>query len=224
VRYWIGSVALALLALPLSASAQGTDKGWVEESYPELAPRESPRPPPRESAPKGKGTTPEPSIVQEPALPPEPAPGEPALELTLDDAGVEAVPSPRTVDGHTLEEMDRRVRRARIGLLSTTGVLVAGVVFVASWGAAGCFDLNINLSFKAESSIGFSTKARSISEPGCGALGGIGFISILGGAAGMIANGILLGVRKRKLRELQQAHYGRRRQVQWELARSRLVF
>jgi len=45
------------------------------------------------------------------------------------------------------------------------------------------------------------------------------------GAAAMIATGILLGVRKRKLRTLREAAYreGRRR-AQWDLARSRLVF
>jgi hypothetical protein len=45
-----------------------------------------------------------------------------------------------------------------------------------------------------------------------------------GGAVGMIISGALLGVRKRKLRRLQEAHYGAPRRVQWDLARSRLVF
>jgi hypothetical protein len=40
----------------------------------------------------------------------------------------------------------------------------------------------------------------------------------------MIVSGILLGKRKRKLRELQEAHYGTPRRVQWDLAQSRLVF
>jgi hypothetical protein len=44
------------------------------------------------------------------------------------------------------------------------------------------------------------------------------------GGAGMIASGIVLGVRKRKLRELQQADYGTPRRVQWDLSQSRLVF
>jgi hypothetical protein len=40
----------------------------------------------------------------------------------------------------------------------------------------------------------------------------------------MIATGALLGVRKRKRRRLEEAHYGTPRRVQWDLARSRLVF
>ena len=40
----------------------------------------------------------------------------------------------------------------------------------------------------------------------------------------MIVTGALLGARKRKLRTLQEAHYGRPHRVQWDIARSRLVF
>ena len=44
------------------------------------------------------------------------------------------------------------------------------------------------------------------------------------GAVGMIVTGAMLGKRKRKLRELQEAHYGTPLRVQWDLARRRLVF
>ena len=60
---------------------------------------------------------PQSASAQEAAPTPEPASEEPALQLKLDSAGVEAVPSaPRTVDGYTLEETELRVRRAKIGL------------------------------------------------------------------------------------------------------------
>ena len=51
-----------------------------------------------------------------------------------------------------------------------------------------------------------------------------GGVLMAGGAAGMLVSGILLGVRKGQRRKLQEAHYGVRRRVQWDLARSRLVF
>ena len=51
-----------------------------------------------------------------------------------------------------------------------------------------------------------------------------GVTLMAGGAAGMIATGALLGVRKRKLRELQAAHCENPPRVHWDLARSRLVF
>ena len=57
------------------------------------------------------GTTAEENL-QEPA-----PPSEPALKLELDDAGVEVTPSaPRTSDGYTLEEMELRAKRAKIGI------------------------------------------------------------------------------------------------------------
>jgi hypothetical protein len=40
----------------------------------------------------------------------------------------------------------------------------------------------------------------------------------------MIATGILLGVRKRDRRSLQEARYERPRRVQWDFARSQVVF
>jgi hypothetical protein len=44
------------------------------------------------------------------------------------------------------------------------------------------------------------------------------------GAAAMITSGAVYGVRKRQLRNPEHVHPGKRRRVQWDLARSRLVF
>jgi hypothetical protein len=44
------------------------------------------------------------------------------------------------------------------------------------------------------------------------------------GAVAMLASGVMLRKRQRKLHELKQAHDGTPRRVQWDLARSRLVF
>jgi len=57
-----------------------------------------------------------------------------------------------------------------------------------------------------------------------GAILWAGFAVATGGFVGMITTGALLGVRKRKLRRLQEAHYATPRRVQWDLAQSRLVF
>ena len=134
----------------------------------------------------------------------EPAPEEPALQLKLDDAGVDVVPSPpRTVDGYTLEEMELRVRRAKIGLWSTAGATVLGGVMAgASWNCMGGRTLEDACwgPFLSGAFIGFS------------------------GAVGMIVTGTLLAHRKRTLRGWEEAHYGRPRRVQWDLAQSRLVF
>ena len=132
----------------------------------------------------------------------EPAPKEPALQLQLDDAGVEAVPSaPRTSDGYTLEDMEIRVRRAKIGLGVSAGVLVLGGALL---GAAGA---------KTNT---FTGESMGLLWAGS-ALAGFGFV-------GTVVAGGMFAHRKRKLRRLQEAHYERPRRVQWDLARSRPVF
>lgn len=137
-----------------------------------------------------------------------PAQEAPTLQLELDSAGVGVVPSPaRTVDGYTLKEMERRVQRAKRGLgVSVVPLVAGGLMMIAGAVGTKCF-------------------LNSEAQKGCDRLlyGGVGLAAA--GAAGMIATGIVLGVRKRKLRTLREAAYcsGRRR-AQRDLTRSRLVF
>jgi hypothetical protein len=186
MRYLVGFVCVlaGLVALPLSASAQDGEEG----------------------------ATPEPSL-HEPAASTEPAPEEPALRLELNDDSVKLAPSPPpTVDGYTLEEMDRRVRRAKIGFGASGGVYGAGVVLLIV-AAAGSLSSPI-VGGAPEDASGDWVDPAFIAG---GVLAG----------AGVIASYTALGIwvhRKRQLRELQQAHYGTPRRVQWDLARSRLVF
>ena len=72
----------------------------------------------------------------------QPAPEKPALELKLDDAGIQVMESPPpAVDGYPRriqiidEPMDPRVKRARIGFLVSTGVALRW--FCAHHGRAG---------------------------------------------------------------------------------------
>jgi len=153
-----------------------------------------------------EAATPEPSL-QEPAPSSEPAPEEPALQLKLDAAGVDVAPSPlRTTDGYTLEEMDVRVRRAKIGIGSSAAAFLVGGILVAT-GLGG------------ECSWGGGAEREK-----CDRRAYAGTALAAGGAVGMIVSGILLGKRRQKLRRLQQAHYGIPRRVQWDLAQSRLAF
>jgi hypothetical protein len=177
MRYLFGFMCvLALAALPLSVSAQAGEEGT------------------------------EPS-AEEPALPSEPALEEPALQLKLDDAGVEVVPSPpRTADGYTLEEMERRVMLAKLGVGVSAVPIFVGALLAAS---------------TAFSPLAPRTPEEQTSDR---RLQYAGAALAAGGAASMVAMGIVLGVRKRKLRSLQEADYGRSHRVQWDLARSRLVF
>jgi hypothetical protein len=180
-------VLAALVASPLSVSAQAGEEGTeptVEEPIPE-----------------------------QPAPPSEPAPEEPALQLELDDAGLQiASPPPRTPDGYTLEEIERRVKRAKIGLGVSAGVYGLGIGL--TFGGVACAD-------NAPPDQGGFVNL----PPGhCYALLGTGAILTLGGLIGIIISGVRLASNKRDRNWLRQAQYGRLHQVQWDLARSRLVF
>ena len=186
MRYLVGliCVLVGLVALPLSAGAQA-----------------------------GEAAAPSEPNLQEPAPPSEPPPEEPALQLELDSAGVEVVPSPPgTADGYTLEEMELRVKRAKIGIgASALSLVVGGILAGVAVPKLSC-----------ESS---GTGVGDCPIPGWSLPVFVtGVILAGGGVLGMMATGALLGVRKRKLREFGEAQHRRPRRVQWDLARSRVVF
>jgi len=140
------------------------------------------------------------AVDEEPS--PEPAGEEGSPSLEYADPGSNPPNIKWGLDWSLHEDMDPAVRRARIGLITSAAVLaVGGALFGISY---------IDIGF---------TPRRWVDPVRI-----TGVTLMAGGAAGMIATGALLGVRKRKLRELQAAHYARRRRVQWDLARSRLVF
>jgi hypothetical protein len=197
-----------LAALPQSASAQAGAEGETSESN-----------------------------LQEPEPSSEPAPEEPALEVPDIDTlsqraiehyeiqseekekyerrrrrarriGVEVVPSPpRTVDGYTLEEIELRMKRARIGLgVSALSTVVGIALSSVAWGNSICFLGDCSV------------------ESWVAPVGYTGAALVAGGVAGMTASGILLRRRKRDRDSLRAAHYGTPRRAQWDLAQSRLVF
>jgi len=185
MRYLFGFVfVLALVASPQSASAQAGEESTISEPN-----------------------------LQEPAPSSQPASEEPALQLKLDDAGLDVAPSPqRTPDRYTLKEMKLRVKRAAFGFGFSGAVFFTGAVLVMS-------------PFIRCDMIGGWTKT-------CDRLAYAGIAVVSAGAVATIATGILYGVRNRKLRRrkrrewdtFRHTHSGTPRRVQWDLARSRLVF
>jgi hypothetical protein len=160
-------VLAALLALPLRTGAQTAEEAATAE------------PGVQESAPSS-----------------EPAPEEPALQLKVDDAGVEVAPGypPRTADGYTLEQMEVRVKRARIGLGVSVFATVAGAgMALSALGGLACF---------AET---------ECPQPGWVApVGWTGLFVMVGGLVGVGVSAA--------------TPYGTRRRVQWDRAQSRVVF
>jgi hypothetical protein len=188
MRLVMAMVLAGLVALPLTASAQAGEEHslsfWHDEAL-KIA-----------------------LFSSSPAPSSEPAPEEPALQLKLDDAGVEVVPSPpRTFDGYTLEEMEVRVRRARLGLgFSVVATTVVGPLLIF---------VGFTASFYEEPG------SRTALPPAAFATGSI---LMLGGIVGMAVSGSELRRRKRDRDTLREAHYRRPRRVQWDLAQSRVVF
>jgi len=202
MRYFVGFVlALALMALPLSASAQAGEEG----------------------------TTSEPNL-QEPAPSTEPAPEEPALQLKLDSAGIEAVPSPRSASEHTTAEYGidyttptaTRIAQAERALeRDRRGLIASSVFFGVGLGAlAGSFVWAPHADCGDDDPATFDICVPA----GPVVVGLFGAAMATGGLIGMAVRGARLAKRKAELRELQEAHYGKPRRVQWDLARSRFVF
>ena len=109
---------------------------------------------------------------------------------------------------YALEELKLRVKRAKIGLGVSGGVLLASFVMmgaaVANWDSDWVYP--------------------DTTPDWVGPVGWTGLALMAGGSIGMIVAGAFLARSKRQLRGLQEAYYGRPRRVQWDLAQSRLVF
>ena len=246
----------------------------------------------------------------------EQAPEEPALQLRLDDAGVEVVPSPpRTFGGRTIEELKLRKRRAGLALVAPAVVTAAGIVLFVYGTSGDCYDAqaddwdyrdgcrrprNAGMVLKISGGVGLivgsvlygerakafrqATKDYTLEEVKLGVdrardytleevklgvnrarigfyvsagtflvgmsmgiaaaanttyvtvgpedpdpdwvdpVGWTGVALMAGGVVGLIVTAPILSNRRRKLRELNEPHYGRPRRVQWDISRSALVF
>jgi hypothetical protein len=139
-------------------------------------------------------------------------PDKPALQLELDSTGLEVTPSgPRTVDGYTLEEMDRRVRRAQNGVgFSVVALGVGGAMSGGAIASSICF------TFGGEGSCPPPRRTN--------ALVGVASFLMVAGLAMTIVSGVALRRRKRERDRLREAGYGRPRRVQWDPSQSRFAF
>jgi len=147
----------------------------------------------------------------------QPAPEKPALELKLDEAGVEVIArTPEEADAYRrVDRAHSRVDRAWNGFLY--GGLIAGGSFIGAGAIVlgGSYLCVLGECEKPESPGAFNA----------------GLILMAVGAAAMITSGVVYGVRNRQLRKHKRelwgspyTHYGTPRRVQWDLAQSRLVF
>ena len=181
------AVALALMALPPRVSAQQSNGSGLQYDLWQTDQAKS-----------------------KPAPTPQPPSEKPALELKLDDAGVEVTPTPPRKAELTV--LERRAKRAKIGIgASASSLVVGGIMAGASVPYLTCTSDGLGRGDCPNPGWAVPVFVTGLTLAG-------------GGVLGMIATGTLLGVRKRKIRNLGQAHDARPRHVQWDLARSRLVF
>ena len=136
-----------------------------------------------------------------------PTPEEPALQLKLDEAGVAVVPGypPR------FDELELRVKRAKIGFGVTVGVAGASMVVLT-------IALGASLSSDAPASW---TDPAIFASFGVALAAGLAMYATLGT---WIHRKRKLRKLKRELWESQYTHHETPRRVQWDLERSRLVF
>jgi hypothetical protein len=116
----------------------------------------------------------------------EPASEEPALQLKLDEAGVEVEPTPaRTFGGYTLEELELRKRRAGLALIAPAVVTAAGIVLFVYGTSGDCYDDQAD-----------DWDYRD----GCRRPRDAGMVLTISGGVGMIVGSALYGVRAKEFR------------------------
>ena len=138
-------------------------------------------------------------------------PREPALQLTLDSSAVQVTPSaPPTVDELALEEIDKRISRARIGIGASVAAFGVGAVIVpTAYANSICFTFG---------------EASCPSDRRIWGLVGFGSAMMAAGLAGAIASGVALAKRKREREHFKDASYRKPARVRWDPERSQFTF
>ena len=125
----------------------------------------------------------------------------------------QAPPPAKTYEEYRRDELTRSSRRSRNALIGTSAATVVGTVFLFPGLAKQC----VVLDFQHTTELRCTTAGK--------ALVGIGTPLFWGGVTGVLISGIMLGVRKGKLRRLNdRMAYEKSRAVRWDPASSRFVF
>ncbi|MGB5694780.1 MAG: hypothetical protein WBM46_03930 [Polyangiales bacterium] len=136
-------------------------------------------------------------------------PEEPTFALTP-----QAEPAPElTYEEYRIEELERSARRSRNALIGTSAAAAVGLALVIPASASQCNSVEVDGESSYE-----CTRAGD-------ALLGVGSPLVVGGLTGALVSGIILGVRKGKLRRLNDSFsYPKSRAVRWDERRSLLAF
>ncbi len=125
----------------------------------------------------------------------------------------EAPPPAKTYEEYQHDTLEKGARRSRNALIGTSAAAVVGTALVFPALANQCFTFNVQ----------GATNIRCTSAGK--AMLGIGWPLFMGGLMGVVITGIMFGVRKGKLRRLDdRIAYEKSRAVRWDPAGSRFVF
>lgn len=117
-------------------------------------------------------------------------------------------------DMHRREELQRGVRRTRNALIATSAAFGVGLALtIPAWAGDHCVWVTVNN--------GDELRCDTAGK----ALLGVGGPFLWGGSIGMLVSGIMFGVRKGKLRRVnERIMLTSQRRVRWDPASSRFVF
>lgn len=133
------------------------------------------------------------------------------LDLTLDP---ELTPTqPLSYEEFKLQELERTAKRSRNALIGTAAAAAVGLALVIPAASSQCQSIDVNGKSEYD-----CTRAGD-------ALLRVGSPLVIGGLTGAIVSGIILGVRKGKMRRLNDSFTpSRTRAVRWDERSSRFVF
>jgi len=138
----------------------------------------------------------------------------PAGEAPVVDAPPgEAAPLQKSYEEYQRDTLEKSARRSRNALIGTAAATVVGTALVFPALANQCFRFNVT----GTTNVRCTTAGK--------AMLGIGWPLFFGGMTGVVVTAIMFGVRKGKLRRLDdRMAYEKSRAVRWDPVGSRFVF
>ena len=133
------------------------------------------------------------------------------LDLTLDPDLVE--PPQLTYEQYKLQELERSAKRSRNALIGTSAAAAVGLALVIPAASSQCQSVEADGKSEYECTRTGDTLLR------------VGSPLVIGGLTGALVSGIILGVRKGKIRRLNDSFTpNKTRAVRWDERSSRFVF
>ena len=133
------------------------------------------------------------------------------LDLTLEP---DAAPAYKlSYEEYRLEELERTSKRSRNALIGTSAAAAVGLLLVIPAASSQCSSVDVG----GESDYQCTSAGDTLLK--------VGSPLVIGGLTGALVSGIILGVRKGKMRRLNDSFQPtRNRAVQWDERSSRFVF